>query len=212
MRKYLYNIKKLIPSFLLTQKLPMDARNSVLLTFDDGPDANITPAVLEKLRAYNAKAVFFLVGKRIQNAPHVIEMLRKEGHILGNHSDEHFNKEQPWCIRYMRDLMRCQNRILDITGEKPKYFRPPHGTISLTTLFAPRILGLHTMTWSVDVGDWRCRTKEDAIEASDRLIQLIRPRDIVVLHDDHPGIIEILDRVLPYLKQFDLSSGVEHLV
>src|SRR5262245_26583629 len=72
-----------IPRSLLVQRLPNAApANSVLLTFDDGPHPEVTPAVLQRLGAYRARAVFFIVGKRIRRAPHLLDRIQIEGHEI----------------------------------------------------------------------------------------------------------------------------------
>jgi len=211
MMRFLRIFKKYIPGFILTQKLRNTARDAVLITFDDGPSKEVTSEVLHRLRKYNVKALFFIVGERVSQAPHVINMIISEGHILGNHTCIHPNEKQPWFLPYLRDILKCQEIIRDVTGVKMKYFRPPHGTLSLTTIFAPKILGLRTILWSMEVGDWRCRTKEEATKLSENIIKNIRPLDILILHDDNPFVLHILDQILPHLSNYNLSSGINHL-
>lgn len=211
MLRLLRNFKKYIPSYLFTQKLRNTARDAVLITFDDGPKTEVTGEVLQRLRKFDAKALFFVVGERVSNAPHVIDMIKKEGHLLGNHTCIHANETQPSFLSYLRDILKCQKKIRDITGENMKFFRPPHGTISFTTVFGPKFLGLRTVLWSVEVGDWRCRTKEEATKVSEKIIKDIRPLDILVLHDDNPFVLDILDQILPHLSKYDLGSGINHL-
>lgn len=189
--------------------------NAVLLTFDDGPHPEATPAALRLLRRYNARAVFFVVGKRIERAPHLLRQILDEGHALGNHSFAHQNGGQPALPAYVKDLAKCQEQVEKLTGERPKFFRPPQGRFSVTSVVAPKVLGLTTMLWSVDAHDWGLKSDEAASAAADRLAEhlLAKPSrdDIVLLHDDHPYTGQILERVLPQLaeRNCDLSSALD---
>ena len=82
-------LKALIPRAANVRRLRRRAGNAVLLTFDDGPDPEVTPGVLERLDAYGAKAVFFVVGRRVKRAPHLLMRMAERGHLIGNHSHLH---------------------------------------------------------------------------------------------------------------------------
>jgi peptidoglycan/xylan/chitin deacetylase (PgdA/CDA1 family) len=191
------------------RRLGPDAARSVLLTFDDGPHPRVTPAVLDRLRQYEARAVFFVVGRRVAAAPRLLCRIRDEGHLLGNHGFLHVRAERLGFWGYQQDLHSGQEVIAAQTGERPTLFRPPFGQLSPTTVTAARGLGLRLMGWSLDSQDWSCRTAEAAQRAAEQLLQEVQPRDIVLLHDDHDGVVRILDRVLPALKAqgLELTSG-----
>jgi peptidoglycan/xylan/chitin deacetylase (PgdA/CDA1 family) len=201
-------IKRLIPRSLLVRNLKLEAGNSVLFTFDDGPDAKVTPAVLERLRRRHAKAVFFVVGRRIGDAPELLGRIHEEGHLIGNHSFVHSNGLQPWFVAYLQDILRCQRLVAKTAGVRPRLFRPPLGRLSPTTLIAPRLAGLRTMNWSLDSHDWRCRTVEQAQRAAQDVCAKIRGGDILLMHDDHPFVLELLDILLSGCPAFDLSRGI----
>jgi len=206
-------IKSLIPQILLGQKLSSNASNCVLLTFDDGPDPEITPAVLKKLETYGARAIFFIPGRRIEKAPYLLKVIREQGHLIGNHTYIHSNGSQPWFFEYWRDLVRCQEIIEHYTGERPTLFRPAGGRISFTTLMVPRLMGLRPVTWSLEAEDWRCQTINEARDAANRLIQKVTSRDVVLLHDDNRYVLEILDVILPAIQysRHDLTQGIDFL-
>ena len=206
-------IKRIIPRNLLIQRLNPDAPNCILLTFDDGPDPRITPAVLERLETYRARAIFFLAGRCIEKAPHLLKLIQKQGHLIGNHTYIHSNGSQPWFLKYWHDLIRCQETIERYTGERPSLFRPAGGTISFTTLTVPWIIGLKTVTWSLESGDWRCKSIDQAQEAAKQLIRNVRSGDVVQLHDDNRYVLEILDLILPAIQypRHDLTQGIGFL-
>lgn len=209
------NTKRAIKQSLTWSHLNGGLKDAVLLTFDDGPHPESTPVVLQLLKEYNARAVFFVVGARIQRAPHLLKRILDEGHALGNHSYSHPLERQFSFGTYLKDLMRCQDAIAQVTGERPKFFRPPLGTFSLTSVVAPRLLGLTTLLWSVNASDWGLRSSAEARMAAERLTEelIAKParNDIVLMHDDHPYVGQILEGILPQLAEHNcnLSSALD---
>ncbi len=189
------------------------SENAVLLTFDDGPDAKGTPRVLDLCRAHRARAVFFVVGNRIPRAPEMVRRAAAEGHVVGNHTFFHPLTHTPWLLPYVRDVSRCQAAIGDMIGYPPSLFRPPMGRTRLASLVAPKLFALRTVLWSVDADDWSLRSATAAIEWGQRLVERIQPGDIVLLHDDSPYVVPLLEVLLPTLsdRQCDLATGVELL-
>jgi peptidoglycan-N-acetylglucosamine deacetylase len=206
-------IKGMIPSNFLIQQLDHRASNCVLLTFDDGPHPEVTPEVLKRLEKYEARAIFFIPGRRIERAPHLLKLIQEQGHLIGNHTYIHSNGNQPSFLAYWRDVLRCQAMIEQNTGKRPKIFRPAGGRISLSSLLTPWFLGLKTLAWSLEVGDWRCRTDSEAQMAAKNLTCQIEARDIVLLHDDHRYVIQILDKVLPEIRdrKLNLNLGIDFI-
>lgn len=195
-----------LPGRLLTRRLRR-ACDSLLLTFDDGPHPEVTPAVLDRLDAHGARAVFFIVGNRIERAPDLLPEIRRRGHLIGNHSYEH-NGSRLGTRGYFRDLKRCQEEVAHLTGERPRLHRPPRGRINLATLLAPPLLGLRTLHWSVEIRDLNIRSSSEARSGAEQLRRLCRPGDVVLLHDNNPHVIDVLDTALPILRHrgLDLRS------
>lgn len=204
-------VREMLPGWVVTRKLKKGASNCVLLTFDDGPHPEITPIVLDKLEAHGVVSVFFVVGRRIEKAPHILKRIQERGHIIGNHSYVHTGQHLGYRA-YKEDIERAQLLIEKFTGESPRFFRPPAGKISLRSLLIPFVLGLKTVTWSLSVSDWRYRSEEDTFIAAERIIRTVSSRDIILLHDDNQGVLSILDQILPKLRKYDLASGVKFLL
>ena len=207
-------VKALLPAALVVRRLARRVGNSVLLTFDDGPDPEVTPAVLERLDSYGARAAFFVVGKRVERTPNVLLDIQQRGHVIGNHSYHHAKTSRHGFFGYRQELQQCQQLLEKHTGKRPRLFRPPWGRLTPTSLLAPKSLGLTTVTWSLDPEDWSCRTADDAKRAADYAVGHLHPGDIVLLHDDNPAVLTILDTVLPELerRRIDLQLGTESLV
>ncbi len=205
-----------LKGLVATRKLKPGDRDCVLLTFDDGPHPEGTPRVLDALRRYGARAVFFIVGSRIERAPHLLARILDEGHLLGNHSHDHASGRALGFRRYCDDLRRCQDAIEGLTGFRPALFRPPLGEMSPWTLLAPRLVGLRPIFWSIDANDWRLREAAEVEPCADRLNhQLGRRglREIVLMHDERPLTAMLLDQVLPPLVErgVDLRRALDEL-
>lgn len=205
-------LKSAIPSSLLMRDLGPVGDRSILLTFDDGPNPETTPLVLRRLSAHGAKAVFFMIGERIDASPATAKEVTAAGHRLGNHTYSH-RAPDPWFGAYVGDVRRCQQACARHTGVTPTLFRPPKGHLSPTSLIVPKAFGLTTVNWSLNVRDWDCRDESEAFAAADRLVRHAKPGDIVLLHDDRQLVLPLLDVVLPQLRAagFDLSSAVDRL-
>ncbi|MGD9648884.1 MAG: polysaccharide deacetylase family protein [Pirellulales bacterium] len=189
------------------------AADTIALTFDDGPHAEVTPRVLERLDAHGARAVFFVVGRMFADAPGVLEQIAAAGHVLGNHSWQHDLNRNGRLVPYLRDLRRCQREVDRVTGERPGLFRPPLGRVSLASVVAPRLARLKPVYWSTELQDWQLTTDEEAHRQATRWAEEISAGDIVLLHDDNPCVLTILDVLLPRLVErgFDLRRGPELL-
>jgi len=193
--------------------LDSQAGNAILLTFDDGPHPDVTPGVLDRLKQYHARAVFFVVGSRIPRAPTLLSRICADGHILGNHTYTHWLNQIPLAEQYIEDVRACQEVIQALTGHRPRLFRPALGRVTPGSLAAARRHRLRTIHWSIDSGDWKLRKKDDALELGKQLCHLVGPRDILLLHDDNTHVLTVLDVLLPNLveRDFDLQSAVQRL-
>lgn len=131
----------------------------IALTFDDGPSLTNTPKVLEILRAHNVKGTFFVNGKQVRTTAHW-ELLRNmvaEGHILGNHSQNHVNSVQVSQSRWeseVRETHEILQSLLDEFGKAPAYFRFPYGSANCSTYGAVTSFGYHVVGWHIDTADW----------------------------------------------------------
>ncbi len=204
---------KLVPRWIFIRDLKKNHGKSILLTFDDAPHPIITKGVLDRLKKHNVRAVFYIIGGRINKAPHLVKRMAQEGHVLANHTFIHSYQKKQTLFEYVHDLKRCQKIIEKHTGIQPLFFRPRNGTISLKILISVMLVKLKITLWSSDEKDWDVRTSEDARKCAGRIIKNVKPGDIVLLHADNAGILEILDIILPQLtnKGFDLCNGINHL-
>ena len=180
----------------------------IYLTFDDGPHPTITPQVLEILKNFNAKATFFCVGNNVKKYKDTFELIKKEGHSVGNHT---FNHEKGWRTKtkdYVNSVIEANALI------QSPLFRPPHGRIKFSQIkslkknlsnSATRQLSnlepqqLKFIAWTVISYDWdKSLTPEDCFN---NVIKNANDGSIIVFHDSEKAVdnmIPTLTKVLEY--------------
>lgn len=173
-------------------------KGCVALTFDDGVDEVLTPRLLELLDRYNAKATFFIIGEKARKYPHIVELIHRQGHSIGNHSMYHrgsFPMQSSGAI--YSEIMECSAIIESIIGERVRYFRPPFGVTNPMVGSAVRRSGLRSVGWSIRSFDTMGHSVEDVER---RVVKQIKGGDIVLMHDNRECVIELTERVLRYLE------------
>lgn len=156
-------------------------RRCVALTFDDGPDARSTPALLDLLRTAGVEAAFFCVGHRVAAHPELAARIVNGGHLLENHTYAHSNTTNFFSVDQLQtDLARTQTVIQQTTGTAPLLFRPPMGLSNPKTFRVARSLGLTVIGWSARGLDTRT-TEPERIVA--RIERRLKPGAIILLHD-----------------------------
>ena len=141
----------------------MGRTDHVALTFDDGPDPVSTPAILDLLRAHDARATFFLVGERIARATDVVQRIVDEGHEIGVHGWRH-----RYTFTSSPRLARCLAAISDAVGAahpRPRWFRPPYGVLSATSALEAARHRLAPILWTTWAKDWRADATPESVEA-----------------------------------------------
>lgn len=193
-------------------RLPAAAaqRGEIALTIDDGPDPEVTPAVLDLLDAHGVHATFFCIGARARAHPDLCRAIVQRGHAVENHSDRHCHTFSLLGPRgYARELHAAQVTLSGITGVTPGFFRAPAG---LRNPFLGPVLARHKLllaSWTRRGFDTR-ETRPDVV--LQRLLHKLRPGDILLLHDGHAartaqGRPVILD-VLPPLLRAISNAGL----
>ena len=160
-------------------RLPTRSRH-VALTFDDGPNPDATPQVLDVLRAEGVTATFFLLGKHVERWPDLAKRVATDGHQVGNHGYFHrkLHFRSPGYVA--DDLGRGTRAIENATAVRPAYFRAPHGFRNPWVNVSARRLGQRTIGWTLGVWD-SDRPGADVI--ANRAIEGATPGTILLLHD-----------------------------
>jgi peptidoglycan/xylan/chitin deacetylase (PgdA/CDA1 family) len=144
------------------------------LTFDDGPIAELTPWVLDRLAEHGAKATFFCLGRNCAFAPQVVERIREEGHALGNHTWDHPRGRRTNTWSYLRNVVKAE----PLTSSR--VFRPPYGSITFAQTRALR-KRYSIILWDVLSGDYDVRLTGE--HCAKRVLANARPGSIIVFHD-----------------------------
>ncbi len=151
------------------------------LTFDDGPHAHGTPAVLEILGAAGVPATFFLVGEQVRRSPALAREIAAAGHTVALHCDRHRNLLRLTPRQLRDDVDRAQATIEDATGAAIGLYRPPYGAISPPALRLARRRGWRTLLWSHWGRDWERRATPESIAA--RVTEDVAAGAVLLLHD-----------------------------
>lgn len=158
-----------------------DGGEGVVLTFDDGPHPQGTPAVLETLRERGATATFFLAGEQVQCRPSLVAEIVAAGHGVELHCHRHRNLLRLSPRAFLEDAERARATIEDASGQAISDYRPPYGIFSASTLRAVHRRGWQPVLWSRWGRDWdRSATAESIARRSSAGILA---GDIVLLHD-----------------------------
>lgn len=178
-------------------------RRYVLLTFDDGPYGHgVDERILGILKRHHAHAVFFLVCARLTNdTARVPSEILKAGNMIGNHSYDHGHLAAMKPVALQHEIAGCSARLFSLTGERPRYFRPPFGQTSPEVRDAVAAAGMEEVLWNANSQDsWQVNPEQIvhwSMEESDN-------GSILLMHDK-PTTANALDRVLTSLeaKGFD---------
>ena len=171
------------------------------LTYDDGPNDPDTLKLLDVLAKHEVKAMFFVLGKFVEEKPEIVRAVVAAGHTVGNHSWDHPRLIFASDAELRRQIERTQAAILDACGVSPTLFRPPYGGRRPGTLSEVRKLGLEPVMWNVTCYDWKA-TSADRVFAHAR--RQIRGGDVILMHDgdqlgmgaDRRHTVEATDRLI----------------
>jgi peptidoglycan/xylan/chitin deacetylase (PgdA/CDA1 family) len=187
-------------------------RHGYALTFDDGPHALGTPAVLEVLAAARVHATFFLVGEQVQRNPSLVGEILAAGHGLGLHCHRHRNLLRLTPRQTLADLRRAQAIVEQASQLPTTLYRPPYGILNATALAHARRSGWRTLLWSHWGRDWEARATADSIASL--VTDGVRAGSLLLLHDaddySAPGswrhTVAALPRVLDTLAARGLQA------
>ena len=182
----------------------------VALTFDDGPNPDATPRILDSLAERGAKASFFILGRHAERWPELVRRIASEGHCVCNHGYHH-RKLHFKSPRYVRDDLQLGTRsIVEACGVRPAFFRAPHGFRSPWVTYIARTLGQRTVGWGHGVWD-SALPGVDLI--AERTLRVAKPGAILLLHDgdgyDPLGDRTQTARAVPLIVDRIREAGLE---
>ena len=162
-------------------QVSQDHPPTVALTFDDGPDPAVTPALLALLAEHEIKATFFCIGSAVRKHPELTRQIIERGHQVQNHTDTHH-----WSVnfafekRWERELQGANEAIEAATGRRPCLMRPPLGLTNPHLHSVLRKLDLALVGWDVRSFDTLGKPVAKVIY---RVVNRTRPGSVVLLHD-----------------------------
>lgn len=187
------------------ERFPWTGKHLVL-TIDDGP-CDDTPAILDLLDQYHAKAVFFVIGKRAAAHPEWVQAMVARGHRVENHTWSHPAKSF-WAFgprRQREEISKTSRLITDLTDVPPAWFRAPAGFRNPFTGAVMRELGLHYLGWSSRGFD---TSEPDPNRVLRRLQRGFSSGAVLLVHQGQPRSPELLERLLQLLEAEGWATGI----
>jgi peptidoglycan-N-acetylglucosamine deacetylase len=184
--------------------------NQIAITIDDGPNPEVTPAVLDILDAYDAKASFFCIGRLVESHPDLALEIIRRGHSIENHSYGHRHHFSLMGMKSLRqEIVKTQEVISQATGYLPSYFRAPAGLRSPLLDPVLQSLNLRLISWTRRGFD---TITNDPSKILNKLQRDLSAGDILLLHDGNcaltksgqPVIIPVLSKLLNNLESMGL--------
>lgn len=197
-----------------------DDEKMIALTFDDGPDEDFTPQILDILKKYDVKATFFVVGEKVGWNPELLKREYEEGHEIGNHTFTHINVSKRGYEEIDKEINDTQKAIKNVIGEEPKLFRPPYRAISKDMCSIVKSKDMNIILWSnLDPRDW---SNPGVYYIVNTITSKVENGNIVLLHDynnlrnSKSQTIQALDVVIPRLKEMGykfvtVSQLIDHM-
>ena len=187
----------------LTRDLQAARDGAIALTFDDGPDPEITPRVLDLLDRAGARASFFCIGSRVARSPALAAEIARRGHRLENHTHNHrasFFFHSPATLD--REIGACQRAVEDASGRAPVLFRAPAGVRSPLLQPALERAGLSLCSWTRRAFD---TVRRDPASICAALTRDLSAGDVLLLHDGAAHVLDALPRLLEAIRARGLS-------
>lgn len=157
----------------------------VVLTYDDGPDPEHTPRVLEELARHGASATFFVLLTRTRRLASLVQEMAAVGHEIALHGPDHRPLVEFGYAEAGRRTADAKRELEDLVGQPVRWFRPPYGAQSLLTWRAVRAQGLTPVLWSASTWDWKDVAQAERVQRS---LGQARAGSILLAHDAFAGV------------------------
>lgn len=187
-----------------TRKIPVYSvdvegdKKVIALTFDAAWGADKTQGIIDILKKHDAKATFFLVGFWIDKYRDETKAIAEAGLDIGNHSRNHLNMPKLSEEEIKNEILYVNDRVKDLTGKTPKYFRAPFGDYNNKVMTGVESLNMVGVQWSIDSLDWKGLS---AKQIYDRVVPKAKSGDIVLFHNNSDHILDALPMILAALKE-----------
>lgn len=187
----------------------------VALTFDDGPDNQTTPAILDTLEKYNVKGSFFFIGKQVEQYPDVVKRAYENGNLVLSHSYNHVDLTNLNSDQIHSELKQTEDAIKEIIGKTPAILRTPYGETDDKVVTAAKQDGYSIALWSIDTLDWSQKEMDNIVN---NVVSNVRNGDIILMHSTKeqsetakalPHIIEALQKEGYKIVDLETLLGIQ---
>ena len=185
----------------------VDGKQTVYLTFDDGPDPRWTPAILDALAQHGVRATFFVVGSQVEAHPDLAKRIVAEGHSLQNHTWSHPNMTELGRSDAMAEVSHTTDVIKNVAGQAPTCLRPPEGATNSAVQEVAGANGQSQVLWSIDTEDWRNKSTEKIMSIAAEGLQ---PGAVILMHDGggaRSATVAALPAVLQKMTEAGLAGA-----
>ena len=184
----------------------------VALTFDDGPHPDFTLRLLTLLKQLDVKATFFVVGKKVDQAPWIVSQTLTDGHEIANHTFHHINLDKVGQPVVEEEIRLCNEAVKRACGKTPTLFRPPGGHHHSQIMSGAEKMGMQVILWTDDPADF---AKPGADVILSRILKEVANGSDILLHDGVEQTLEMLPELVCKLKRdgyrfVTLSEMIKH--
>jgi peptidoglycan/xylan/chitin deacetylase (PgdA/CDA1 family) len=178
-------------------------KKSIAVTFDDGPDNTVTPAILGLLRKENISAAFFCIGSKADENPDLLKRMDQEGHIIGGHSySHHFFFDLFSSKRMLEEMQKSEDAVEKGINRKIRLFRPPYGVTNPPLARALGKKNYHIIGWSLRSNDTATNNEGRLL---DRVTKKLKSGDIILFHDTKSQTLNVLGKFIKFAKENGFS-------
>ncbi len=177
-----------------------DEKPKIAITFDDGPNPQWTPRLLDGLKERGVKASFFVIGEKAEKYPEIIKRMYEEGHVIGNHTYTHVQLTTLSNEKACEEIKKTCQVLYDITGEYPEFIRPPFGSWDENLECG---IDLMPVMWTIDTLDWSSKNADSVVV---KAMKQVKENSIILLHDNYEssveGALRIIDQMMAQGYEF----------
>ncbi len=183
--------------------------NNIYLTFDDGPDPESTPQIIELLKLHGFTATFFITGKNGEKYPELVKLIENNGNSIGMHGYEHIH---PWKTGPLKTIsdMQMMTQYFNKINPSINLYRPPYGKFNIVSLLYFLSGKTRSVFWDIDPEDYKSDNPEHtALE----IIKQVKPGSVILLHDGRDNIEEqspsvITVSIVKSIIQFAIANNL----
>lgn len=181
---------------------------SIALTFDDGPNEG-TEALLQALKSAGVKATFFVVGSQARRYPDLLRQIASSGHELACHSETHRSMTQLNTEEFIKELFGPISIIHGLTGQIPRFFRPPGGHLNAVARQTASEFGLTPVMWTTHVGPY----EGGPVAAMEQYAAAkVHPGSVVLMHNCEPTTLKALPAMVSKFRSRNFKMvGISEL-